>query len=455
MRFLLSTTAFGALVAAFATSAAAETVISTATTTPATTSATGDLRITSAGSIKPANGVAVTINSNNDVKNEGAIAIGGANNSTGILANTNLSGDITNTGSITIDEDFTGTDTDKDGDVDGPFAQGSGRFGIHVLAGGTFTGNVLNSGTVTVEGNQSAGIAIDSALAGSLTNKGKVAILGNDSVGIRASAVSGNVILDNGSSVTAQGQNSVGVLLGGNIGGSLVIQGSVSSTGYRSTTAPADPSKLDADDLLQGGSAVVVAGNVAGGIFLDARPADNSSTDADEDDDGVPDAQESNASISTFGAAPALAIGSSTQDVTVGAVGSTGFGLVVKGNVSGAGVYDGVSATGISIGGAGHSVDIAGGASISGKVSATAKKADATGIRIESGATVPTLQISGTVSAAGGGTSAAKAQAILKNDAPWLWVYQQQNVIAYNPAKVASAPFRDLGVLDILRVVPK
>jgi ABC-type transport system substrate-binding protein len=48
-----------------------------------------------------------------------------------------------------------------------------------------------------------------------------------------------------------------------------------------------------------------------------------------------------------------------------------------------------------------------------------------------------------------------EAQTILKNDAPWLWVYQQQNVIAYNPAKVSAAPFRDLGVLDILRVQPK
>jgi peptide/nickel transport system substrate-binding protein len=48
-----------------------------------------------------------------------------------------------------------------------------------------------------------------------------------------------------------------------------------------------------------------------------------------------------------------------------------------------------------------------------------------------------------------------EAQMILKNDAPWLWVYQQQNVIAFNPAKVSAAPFRDLGVLDILRVQPK
>jgi peptide/nickel transport system substrate-binding protein len=47
------------------------------------------------------------------------------------------------------------------------------------------------------------------------------------------------------------------------------------------------------------------------------------------------------------------------------------------------------------------------------------------------------------------------AQVILRTDAPWLWVYQQQNVIAYNPVKVASAPFRDLGVLDLLRVEPK
>jgi hypothetical protein len=414
MRFLLSTTAFGALAAAaFAANASAETVISTATTTPVTTSATGDLRIANGGTIKPANGVAVTINSSNDVKNEGAIAIQGANNAVGILGNTNLSSDITNTGTITVDEDFTATDTDKDGDLDGPFAQGSGRFGIRVLPGGTFTGNVLNSGTITVEGNQSAGIAIDGALAGNLTNKGKVGVLGNNSVGIRTGAVNGNVVLDSGSAVAAQGQNSVGVLLGGNIGGSLVIQGSVTSTGYRNTTAPADQSKLDSDDLLQGGSAVVVAGNVAGGILLDARPADNSSTDTDEDDDGIADAQETTASITTFGAAPALAIGSSSQDVTVGAVGSTGFGLVVKGNVTAAGVYDGVSATGISIGGAGHSVNITGGASISGKVSATAVKADATAVKILSGATVPTLDVSGTVAATAGGADTAKAQAIL------------------------------------------
>src|SRR4029453_14939379 len=97
------------------TIANAETLISTAITTPVLTS-TGndDVRISSTGSVKPASGNAVTIDSNDSVKNEGAIQITGSNGSTGILANTGLAGNITNTGTITIDENFTPTDTDTD-----------------------------------------------------------------------------------------------------------------------------------------------------------------------------------------------------------------------------------------------------------------------------------------------------------------------------------------------------
>ena len=113
MRFLLASTGLGTIAALLATPASAETVISTAVTTPVLTGTAGDdIRITSAGSVKPTGGAAVTINSNDSVKNEGTIAIKGANSATGILANTNLTGDITNTGTITIDEDFTGTDAD-------------------------------------------------------------------------------------------------------------------------------------------------------------------------------------------------------------------------------------------------------------------------------------------------------------------------------------------------------
>jgi hypothetical protein len=411
MRFLLASTALGTITLLSAP-AFAETTISTAVTTPVLTNGT-DIHITTTGSVKPTGGAAVTINTSNAVKNEGTIAIKGANGAAGILANTNLTGDITNSGPITIDEDFTATDTDKDGDLDGPFAQGSDRFGIHVLGGGTYAGNIVNSGPITVEGNNSAGIAVDSALTGSLTSTGKISVLGNNSVGIRIGAVSGNVMIGNASSTTAQGQNAVGVLLGGDIGGALVIQGAVSSTGYRSVIAPTDTSKLDADDLLQGGSAVIVSGNVAGGILLDAKPADNSSTDTDEDDDGIPDASETTAAVTSFGAAPAMTIGSATQDVAIGAVGSSGLGIIIKGTVSGSGVYSGVSGTGLAIGGTGHAVTVTGGMSVTGTISGKSLDTNATGIHIGAGAVVPQILNGGTISAEGAGTSGSAAQAIV------------------------------------------
>jgi len=417
MRKLLAATCLTPLSFALLPAVAnAETVISTAITTPVLTS-TGndDVRISSTGSVKPAGGNAVTIDSNDSVKNEGLIQITGANNSAGIVANPGLAGNITNSGTITIDESYTPTDTDNDGDIDGAFAQGSGRFGIHVLSGGTFTGNILNSGNITIEGNASAGIAVDSTLAGNISlTGGTINVLGDNGVGLRTSAVNGNVNLTNGT-IIAQGAGSVGVSLGGNISGALVIQNSVTASGYRYLTPPADPSKLDADDLLQGGSAVVVAGNVAGGIVFDARPADNSTTDTDEDDDLIEDANEGTAAIFSYGAAPAVQIGTSSQAVTVGAVASStaGHGLVIKGGIHGNGVYKGVSATGLSIGGAGQTVAIAGGATISGNVTAQASEANAIAIKIGAGATVPELVISGTVAAQGGGTDTTSAQAIL------------------------------------------
>ena len=65
----------------------AETAIATAVTTPAATAAAAsgardDVRVTTAGSIKPTGGTALTLNSNNSVTLEGAIAISDANNAT-------------------------------------------------------------------------------------------------------------------------------------------------------------------------------------------------------------------------------------------------------------------------------------------------------------------------------------------------------------------------------------
>ena len=415
MRSLLGSTALGAIVAvSLAVPVNAETVISTAVTTPQSTSASGDIKVSSTGSVKPATGAAVTLNTNNYVRNEGTIQVTGANDSTGILANSGLTGEITNSGTITIDENYTPTDTDTDGDIDGPFAQGSNRFGIRVLGPGTFTGNIShNGGTITVEGNNSGGLVVESALAGNLNVSGNVKILGDNSVGVKAGDVSGDVIFRTGT-IEVQGGNSVGVSLNGDIGGALVIQNAIQNTGYRYIQAPADPSKLDADDLLQGGSALVVAGNVGGGILFDARPADNSTTDTDEDDDGIADASETTATILTVGSAPGVQVGSATEGTTIGAVANSGGrGIVVKGSITGSGVYEGVAGNGMVIGGLGQAVNVAGGMTVSGSIAASANDGTATALRIGAGGTVPIIEVSGTLSATGGGTASTGSRTIV------------------------------------------
>src|SRR5688500_1813864 len=148
-RYLLASTA----VLALAAPAAAET-ISTAVTQPVRTStvkagAPDAITISSTGSVKPAGGTAVTMDSNHAVTNQGAIAISNATAALGISANAGTNRDIANSGTITSDETYTPTGTNNDGDLAGPFARGSDRFGIRT--GGGHTGKIANSGTITVE----------------------------------------------------------------------------------------------------------------------------------------------------------------------------------------------------------------------------------------------------------------------------------------------------------------
>ena len=418
MRHLLTATCLTPVALGLAAPLHAETVINDARTTAVRTStiANGgadDIRIGTNGSVKPAAGTAVTVDSNDDVTNQGTVQITGANDATGIRAGSGLAGTITNSGKIILDENYTPADPDKDGDNDGPFAQGARRNGILVAGGGTFTGNVVNSGTITIEGNDSAGIRLDGRLAGALTSSGSVDVVGNDSYAVRANEVTGNVTLTG--TLSARGANSVAVALDDDVGGAVKVQGTIVATGYRSTTAPSDPSKLDADDLLQGGPALRIAGNVAGGILLDVPPPNNSTTDDDEDDDGVKDADEGAAIVRSYGAAPALQIGSTTEDISIGAVAgqASGHGIVIKGTVSGSGVYSGVAGNGLTIGGLGGDVNVAGGITVAGLVSADSNGAAATAFRLGSGANVPTIVNSGTIGASSGGTAGTTARGLV------------------------------------------
>ncbi|WP_380783591.1 autotransporter domain-containing protein [Sphingomonas sp. R86520] len=445
-RLLLTTTCLFAVTAPVH----AQTVIDTKRTDAVRTStikagAPDGIRIAAAGSVTPTSGTAVTVDSVNAVSNEGTIQVTNADGSTGILANAGTGGGITNTatGKIIIDESYVATDTDKDGDIDGPFAAGTGRTGIRTA--GAYTGAIVNSGAITVKGNNSAGIWLGGPLTGAFTHDGQTAVTGNGSTGVRIADVTGNVRL--AGTIAAIGQGAVAARVDGDITGALVVQGALGSTGYRYVTPPADTTKLDADDLLQGGSALIVAGNVSGGIIFAVPPKDASTTDTDEDKDGLPDATEGSAAITSYGAAPAVQIGSATRAVAIGAVAGTGtgFGLIVDGGIGGSGVYAGIEGNGLAIGGLGGAVTIAGGIGINGTVAASANGASATALKLGSGSSTPEIRNAGTISAAGGGTTASRSTAILVDTGASVATIRNSGTIK---ATAQAADGTAIGILD-------
>jgi hypothetical protein len=315
--FLLTSTCIVALAAPVA----AETTISTTVPGPVRTStvkagAADDILINTTGVVNGTAAGGVIIDSNHKLNNQGTIQVGNANNVAAVDIATGVTSGITLSGKIIADESYTPTDTDNDGDLDGPFATGTGRFGIRT--NGAMTGNILitSTGSITVEGNNSAAIQLGGPLTGNFSTDGKIEVLGNNSVGVQLSGVSGNARL--GGTIAVRGENSVAVRSTGDVGGAMVLQGAIVATGYRLTTKPADASKLDADDLLQGGPAVSIEGNVAKGIIVAVPPKDQSTTDTDEDDDGIEDSKEGSGSITSYGSAAALRIGSAGA-ITIGA----------------------------------------------------------------------------------------------------------------------------------------
>jgi hypothetical protein len=408
--FLVATTCltpFALLLSAPAAGAATVTISGTQTTPVLTSTAddgaAADVSISSTGGISPTSGAAVTIDSADSVANAGAISITDADGATGILANAGETGAIANSGTITVTEAYTQTDTNGDGVVDGAFAEGSDRFGIHTL--GALTGDVTNSGTITVKGNDSAGISLGGTLTGSLSQTGTIAVTGDDSSGIATAAVTGDVGI--AGSVSATGSNASAVVLGGAIGGTLTVQGTLTSTGYTSTTLPTTLTSLGADNLLQGGPTLQVAGSVAGGVILTAA-----ATTTDASGDSVTTTA---ATITSYGSGAAVQIGSATQPVTIGALAAdtNGYGFEMNGAIAASGVYDGFATHALVIGGLGGTVAIAGGASITGTITATSNDASATAVEVGSGATVPVLANSGTVTASGADAAGQASTALL------------------------------------------
>jgi hypothetical protein len=381
--------------------ARADTTVSTSTTAPLKTSTAGNVTVASGGTITLASGgTAVTVDSNNTatVASGGTITnTGGKDADTGITIEAGRNTTVTNGGTITVTESFNGADTDSNGIVDGPIASASNRYGILVAAGATTTATIKNTGTITVEGLNSGGMVAKSDLTGSISNTGTIKVIGDNSVGIGTKGVSGNVAVEG--TVAVVGAGAQGLVVGGDVGGSVRIQGAISQSS--SYTNDAGTTKtLSRTDLRTGKAAVEIGGSVAGGILLDAAPYDLSSSSTDEDNDGVTDSSEVTGSITSVGNSPALLVGAA-NDIVIGKVkGRDGeFSLAIDGGISASSVYSNTDAYAVVIGGKGGAVSMANGIGVSGTITATSVDQKAVGILINEGSTVPTLSNSGTIKA--------------------------------------------------------
>ena len=404
----------------------------------------------------------VTLNSNNKVVNSGTITGANTNYAIGILVNGGYTGSVENAGTISFTDSTSASTDSTTGDTQAPFAPSNsgveplGRYGILETGSGTFTGDITtdSGSTISIVGNQSYGIAIEGTMTGTVNNQGTITVRGDDTVGLYTTGtVTGDIMT--GGAITATGQHASGIILAGDTTGRFSIYSSVTSSGYgtntrsSSTTIQADI-QAAATEVEQGGAAVVVAGNVGAGIYIAAAPGYTiTDSTSDLDGDGVADGSEGTGSVVSYGGQPGLVIGAAGKSITVGALDLTstsynsalsGYGLVISGSVSGQGVEDGVSATGIQIGAvtatttqgiageygavaastatgateaSGSTVDITGGIYIGGVNSTSAgsvtaiaygngaSTADtyAVGIHILGGSTVPTIDIAGSVSA--------------------------------------------------------
>lgn len=441
--------------------------ISTETTEPVTTAtadngAPADITITEDGSIElggTEGQVAVTMDSDNNITNNGVILIEDTDNVTGILLEADRVGDLTMSGAVNLVEDYTRTDDDDDDDVDGPLAIGENRIGIHLDDGGTHTGDIdLQGGSsIAVEGNNSAGVLLESALDGAFTLDGAIGVLGTDSVALEIdNGVTDDVLISG--VITAQGANTRAVSLDGTIDGNLTIESSVSVTGFTNTgvTNYVDPlavtddttplaERIDAEDLNDSGPAVAIGGSLTNGFLINGNVDDFISAEdtADETKDTIEDFDENRSVgiISSIGSAPAVLItpdldGAASEDVVFGTVIETvrdttdddededftetlatftyDHGLINRGAIAANGLNVGYDATAVRIEGAASgafTTEIIGGILNTGNVDADAIEANATGVDLGAGAVVGALENRGRISAnaetTGGHTAAA------------------------------------------------
>jgi hypothetical protein len=372
-----------------ATTAHADTTVSSGTTGTYKTSTAGNVTIAGTGTLTGASGAVITVDSANTatVNASGSIYAGTATapltGNIGILANPGVTTTITNAGTINVLENFTPTAINTTS-VNSPVSGVFNRFGIYGAGGGTLNAAISNTGTITVDGENSAGIQVDSVLNGSMNTQGTITVLGDKSYGVKLADVTGPVTV--GGTITVIGSASQGYLQSGNVTGAIVIDGGIANA--TSYTDSSGSSLSLSNALLNTGTAVVeIDGNVTGGILINA-PTSSTSTDTNR------------GSITSYGNNPALQIGGA-NNITIGSTTTDNgtYDLGIDGAITSSSYVSGTPTYGVVIGGKGGTVTMKEGIEIYGTITSTTVVDSATALLINAGSVVPTIFNTGTIKA--------------------------------------------------------
>lgn len=263
----------------------AATTITAVGTSPIDTKTDGDITINSGGGVKIQKGsAAVTVNSSNFLNNGGLISNTNTASAKGILIDAS-GGALADTTGIT-----------NSGTID-LSGQGTTKSAIE-LSGGSFTGPIIltSSSVIRVSGDSSVGVSIDpgATLNGDMTLSGSLTMAPTNAQTLQSTApttlvniaglVNGNVVLDGSTVFTATGAGARGIVIEptGSLAacnpaavascattdiGTLTNAGNISLAGAVLTTGSSNKQAHP-----ETGSALVVSGNIAGGI-VNAGPA--------------------------------------------------------------------------------------------------------------------------------------------------------------------------------------
>jgi uncharacterized protein with beta-barrel porin domain len=422
----------------------------------------GDVLVSSDGSISLEDDTglpAIRLNSDNTITIEGTVEVLNTDAIQALVLEGGNTSTLTLSGLVQVVEDYVREDTDADGDFDGAYALGGDRIGVHVSGVAPLVSDLIleSSGILYVEGNSSQGIQLDTQLQGNITNFGNITVVGENSTAININAEMIGDLSQVGEILTL-GEAIVGIQINQAVTGSVSNSGSVVSSGFFSNTVSnyIEPSlvtentlpleeRIDAEELLVGGSALQVHASVSEGLlnngvidtFLDATELADDTKDTAEDFDE----NRSAGSLSTFGSAPTLRISAlvdgTTDDLVLGAVVEDvldtldddsdldtsevlatlafDYGLLNRGSIAADGLNEGFSATAISISGAtdgSRSVVIEGGLFNSGSISADAVEGNATSIYLGDFTQLDTLINEGSIGAQSESTTATQAIAV-------------------------------------------